>query len=140
MYLPDYVKCRYGSADRLLPLGCDTPPRVQSPACLTSPRHSTYSSRNGTVFLLNSKALATLSQHSGDQAGPARLCLLPGRARIAAAQHARWAKAKGQKVVSICRPQTSQVVIRGSGQHPSSAEIPLGEPDKRAEEALKDRT
>ena len=46
-----------------------------------------------------SRALSLLNGTRGNRAG--RTMSAAGRARIAAAQRARWAKSKGQKVVSI---------------------------------------
>lgn len=50
-------------------------------------------------------ALAVLTRGRGKHAGvpKTRTISAAGRARIAAAQRARWAKVKGQKVVSIAR-------------------------------------
>jgi len=47
-----------------------------------------------------------------DHTGKIRHISKAGRARIAAAQRARWAKSKGQKVVSIARKHTMSASAR----------------------------
>jgi len=59
------------------------------------------------------KAIAALEGVSSYGTSPTRSLSAAARARIAAAQRARWAKAKGQKVVSIARKKrtTSSAAI-----------------------------
>jgi hypothetical protein len=78
---------------------------VQFPvmANLTSILHQLQQERNRLTAQLErlSNALSALTGVSNNRRG--RTISAAGRARIAAAQRARWAKAKGEKVVSIAR-------------------------------------
>jgi hypothetical protein len=70
---------------------------------LTSLLHQLEQERNRLTAQLErlSNALSALTGMSNTRRG--RTISAAGRARIAAAQQARWAKAKGEKVVSISR-------------------------------------
>ena len=67
---------------------------------LTSALKQLEQERNRLSFRLEllNKAVSALTRTSSTRRGTMSAA---GRARIAAAQRARWAKAKGQKVVSI---------------------------------------
>ena len=80
------------------------------------------------VELLN-RALSALDAAGNKRSG--RTISAAGRARIAAAQRARWAKIKGRKVVSITRA-IHDVTCR-SETHRSRSESSVGEVAQREE-------
>jgi hypothetical protein len=95
----DRVKSQISLAE---PLSGDTSDTIPVMTNLTSVLNQLQQERNRLASQLQSlNSAITALNGTGNSGGRKRTMSASGRARIAAAQRARWAKLKGKKVVSI---------------------------------------
>ena len=105
-------------------------------ANITSVLNQLQQERNRLTYQIDrlNRAISALKGASNNRMG--RGISAAGRARIAAAQRVRWAKPRGQKIVSDQWAETAQDLHNCVGQHSRGSEDPLGKVEKAAKDGL----